>query len=206
MRRDSALGFIETVGLAAAIAAADAALKAADVRLIGREKSKGQGCITVKITGDVSAVQAAISAAKVAAEEVSQVLSTDVIPRPAVGLAQVMVWNEETECTPGEPDEPSLPVLRADSPLVTVSEPVIEKEPSAAPEAETKPETPFEPVIEPVIKDVPAETPIKETEDIAVPGEVPDEGSAKEKDSKPAVSDGKKTSPRSKQTRGKKKK
>ena len=39
MKHDSALGFIETVGLTAAIAAADAALKAANVRLIGREKS-----------------------------------------------------------------------------------------------------------------------------------------------------------------------
>ena len=36
-----AFGFIETIGLVAAIAAADAALKAANVTLIGRENSQG---------------------------------------------------------------------------------------------------------------------------------------------------------------------
>ena len=92
----TALGFIETVGLAAAIAAADAALKAANVELIGRENSKGQGCITVKITGDVGAVKAAIDAAQKAAGGVSRVWATDVIPRPAEGLGKLMVWNGET--------------------------------------------------------------------------------------------------------------
>jgi microcompartment protein CcmL/EutN len=128
MKKDSALGFIETTGLAAAIAAADAALKAANVRLIGREKSKGQGCITVKIAGEVAAVQAAISAAKTAAEGISQVISTDVIPRPAGGLAEVMVWNDETICPP---DESFLPAKKADSPLVPVSEP---EQPALEPE------------------------------------------------------------------------
>ena len=58
----NALGFIETVGLAAAVAAADAACKAADVRLIGREISKGYGYVTVKLAGDVGAVKAALAA------------------------------------------------------------------------------------------------------------------------------------------------
>lgn len=60
------LGFIETVGLVAAIASADAAVKAANVRLVGRENSKGNGCITVKISGDIGAVNAALMAAKAA--------------------------------------------------------------------------------------------------------------------------------------------
>ena len=95
MKRDSALGFIETVGLASAIAAADAALKAANVSLIGRENTKGQGRITVKITGEVSAVQAAVAAAETAAAFVSSSVSM-VIPRPASGLRDVMISNKDT--------------------------------------------------------------------------------------------------------------
>jgi microcompartment protein CcmL/EutN len=93
MKRDSALGFIETVGLASSIAAADAALKAANVKLIGRELSKGQGWVTIKITGDVAAVGAAIEAAKAVTAVASM---TTVIPRPAAGLGDVMVRNKET--------------------------------------------------------------------------------------------------------------
>jgi len=96
MKKGSALGFIETVGLASAVVAADAALKSANVELIGREISKGQGWVTVKITGDVAAVQAAIGAAKTAlATTASAIAYTDVIPRPAAGL-DVMVQNKET--------------------------------------------------------------------------------------------------------------
>jgi len=100
MKRDSALGFIETVGLASSIVAADAALKSANVELIGREISKGQGWVTIKIAGDVAAVQAAVSAAKTAlaatAATNTAVAYTDVIPRPADGLSNVMVRNKET--------------------------------------------------------------------------------------------------------------
>jgi microcompartment protein CcmL/EutN len=96
MSDGKALGFIETVGLAAAIAAADAALKAANVKLIGRENSRGQGCITIKIIGDVGAVKAAIDAAKTVAGSVSRVWATDIIPRPAEGIGEFMAWNGET--------------------------------------------------------------------------------------------------------------
>lgn len=95
--KGNALGFIESVGLASAIAAADAALKAANVELIGRENSKGYGYITVKIAGDVGAVNAAINAAKMSSSKVARVWSTDVIPRPAKDLGDVMVWNRETQ-------------------------------------------------------------------------------------------------------------
>lgn len=81
--RKGALGFIETVGLVAAIASADAAVKAANIRLIGRENSKGGGCITVKIAGDIGAVNAALSAAKGACEQVSRVWAVHSIARPA---------------------------------------------------------------------------------------------------------------------------
>lgn len=90
-----ALGFIETIGLVAAVAAADAALKAANITLIGRENSQG-GMMTVKIAGDVSAVKAALSAAKVASEGVNRVWSIDVIPRPGRGIGETLAYNKAT--------------------------------------------------------------------------------------------------------------
>ncbi|MDR9771054.1 MULTISPECIES: BMC domain-containing protein [Acetomicrobium] len=90
-----ALGFIETIGLVAAITAADAALKAAHVTLIGRENSRG-GMITIKIAGNVSAVKAALSAAKAASERVNRVWSIDVIPRPGRGVGEMLAYNQAT--------------------------------------------------------------------------------------------------------------
>lgn len=77
-----AVGLIETIGLAAAIEAADAASKAANVTLIGYENARGGGLITVKLVGDVGAVKAAVSAGSAAAQRVGKVASTHIIPRP----------------------------------------------------------------------------------------------------------------------------
>jgi microcompartment protein CcmL/EutN len=76
-----ALGLIETKGLVAAIQAADAMVKAADVRLVQYEKVGG-GLITVAIRGDVGAVKAATEAGGQAAAQVGEVKSIHVIPRP----------------------------------------------------------------------------------------------------------------------------
>ncbi len=78
----TAIGLIETIGLVAAIEAADAAVKAANVTLLGYENTKGGGMITIKIVGDVGAVKAAVAAGTAAAFKVGQVKSCHVIPRP----------------------------------------------------------------------------------------------------------------------------
>ncbi len=78
----TAIGLIETIGLVAAIEAADAAAKAANVTLLGYENTKGGGMITIKIVGDVGAVKAAVAAGTAAAFKVGQVKSCHVIPRP----------------------------------------------------------------------------------------------------------------------------
>ena len=78
-----ALGMIETKGTLAAVEAADAMLKAADVALL--EKTKvGGGLVTVTVTGDVAAVTAAVDAGAAAVERLgSDCLRTrHVIPRP----------------------------------------------------------------------------------------------------------------------------
>ena len=76
-----ALGLIETKGLVGAIEAADAMVKAANVRLIGREQVGG-GLVTVMVRGDVGAVKAATDAGAAAAAKIGEVVSVHDIPRP----------------------------------------------------------------------------------------------------------------------------
>ena len=78
---NEALGMIETKGLVAAIEAADAMVKSANVSLMGYEKI-GSGLVTVMVRGDVGAVKAAVDAGAAAADKVGQVVSVHVIPRP----------------------------------------------------------------------------------------------------------------------------
>jgi len=77
----NALGMIETKGLVAAIEAADAMVKAANVTLVGKEHVGG-GLVTVLVRGDVGAVKAATDAGAAAAERVGELISIHVIPRP----------------------------------------------------------------------------------------------------------------------------
>jgi microcompartment protein CcmL/EutN len=75
------LGMIETYGLPALIAAADAAAKTADVKVTTYEKVDA-GIVTIYILGDVAAVKAAVDAGAAEARRVGKLLSTHVIPRP----------------------------------------------------------------------------------------------------------------------------
>ena len=84
-----ALGLIETKGLVALIEAGDAALKSANVQLVGWNKV-GSGYVTIMVTGDVAAVKAAVDAGSSAAGKVGEVLSVQVIPRPHADLAKVL--------------------------------------------------------------------------------------------------------------------
>ncbi|MTI81606.1 MAG: BMC domain-containing protein [Firmicutes bacterium] len=76
-----ALGMIETKGFTAAIEAADAMVKSADVYMLGKVKV-GADLITVVVRGDVGAVKAAIDAGQAAAKRVGELISTHIIPRP----------------------------------------------------------------------------------------------------------------------------
>jgi ethanolamine utilization protein EutM len=77
----TAKGFIETKGLVAAYEAADTMIKAANVKLIGKE-NVGAGLVTVVIEGDVGAVKAAVDAGVTAARKVGEVIAAHVIARP----------------------------------------------------------------------------------------------------------------------------
>ncbi|MFA6433383.1 MAG: ethanolamine utilization microcompartment protein EutM [Elusimicrobiales bacterium] len=76
-----ALGMIETKGLVACIEAADAAVKAANVRLVGYEKI-GSGLVTIMFRGEVAACRASCDAGAAAAQKVGELVSVHVIPQP----------------------------------------------------------------------------------------------------------------------------
>ncbi|KLU62894.1 propanediol utilization protein PduA [Peptococcaceae bacterium CEB3] len=84
-----ALGMIETKGLVAAVQAADVALKAADVVLVGYEKI-GSGMVSVLLRGDVAAIKAAVEAGTQAAGNLGEVISAHVIPRPHNELEKML--------------------------------------------------------------------------------------------------------------------
>ena len=84
-----ALGMVETRGLVAAIEAADAMVKAANVVLIGSEKI-GSGLVSVMVRGDVGAVKAAVEAGSAAAAGLGEVIATHVIPRPHADVEKLL--------------------------------------------------------------------------------------------------------------------
>ena len=71
------------------VEAADAMVKAANVKLIGKEKVGG-GYVTVFVRGDVGAVKAATDAGAAAAERVGELVSVHVIPRPHAELELIL--------------------------------------------------------------------------------------------------------------------
>ncbi len=76
-----ALGMIETKGLIGAIEAADAMVKAANVRLIGKQQI-GFGLVTVLVKDDVGVVKAAVDSGAAAAKRVGELYGVHVIPSP----------------------------------------------------------------------------------------------------------------------------
>ena len=84
-----ALGMIETRGLVAAIEAADAMLKAANVELVGTEKI-GSGLVSVMVRGDVGAVKAATEVGSQAAERLGELVAVHVIPRPHNDVEKIL--------------------------------------------------------------------------------------------------------------------
>ena len=84
-----ALGMVETRGLTAAIEAADAMTKAAEVTLVGTEKI-GSGLVTVMVRGDVGAVKSAVEAGSSAASRLGELVATHVIPRPHGDVEKIL--------------------------------------------------------------------------------------------------------------------
>lgn len=86
----TAIGMIETRGLVAAVEAADAMVKAAQVTLMARQLV-GDGLVTVIVKGEVGAVKTAVEAGAMAAQKVGELVSQHVIARPDEAVESVMV-------------------------------------------------------------------------------------------------------------------
>ena len=141
---DYALGLIETRGLVGAIEAADAATKAADVELIGRERADA-GLMTIKIRGDVAAVRAAVDAGAAAAQRVGELISVHVIPRPD-DETEILIYpppsqtkekpREDVSPAPREPESRRGRAPKRATPSEEIESPAAEKEaPAAEPES-----------------------------------------------------------------------
>ncbi len=121
-----ALGLIETKGLIGAIEAADAMLKAANVKLVSKEKSTA-ALVTIKVIGEVAAVKSAVDAGAAAAQRVGQLLTAHVIPRPDDQIEEIIYYSS----LPISIDKKQPPVSKATKEEVveTEIEEVIEEEP-----------------------------------------------------------------------------
>ncbi len=86
----TAIGLIETRGLVALIEATDAMAKAANVEIVKRVQIGG-GYMTAVVKGDVGSVRAAVEAGANAAQQVGELVSSHVIPRPADGLTEAFL-------------------------------------------------------------------------------------------------------------------
>lgn len=106
-----ALGLIETRGAVAAIEAADAMVKAAKVKFLGRQKVKA-GLVAVMVSGDVGAVKAAVDAGTAAGKRVGEVVSSHVIPRPHEDIASIIPAGPEEK----KPVEKKQKIARKASP------------------------------------------------------------------------------------------
>lgn len=90
----TALGLIETVGYTTAVSAADAAVKAADVEIVGMEKVIGvDGYVGVSLllAGDVASVASAVEAGKRKAAAIGKVISAEVIPRAHADVNESLI-------------------------------------------------------------------------------------------------------------------
>lgn len=101
-----ALGLVEISGLSTAVVVADTMVKAANVRLLEIENTKGLGYMTIKIVGDVGAVNAAVNAGKQIGTTNGKLVSWKVIPRPSE-------YVDQTFCCPDPPVPPSPPKKEA---------------------------------------------------------------------------------------------
>jgi ethanolamine utilization protein EutK len=107
-----AFGLVEVRGLVAAIEAADAMLKAAQVRLI-RQHQVNPGFITLIVEGDLGACRAAVDAGVAASARLGEVVSRLEIGRPdddtetmVLSLIPIPGKAEERPDAPETPSEP----------------------------------------------------------------------------------------------------
>lgn len=95
--RGAALGMVSTESFPAIVGTADAMLKAADVFLVGYEKT-GSGHCTAIVRGGIADIRMAVEAGVKTAQQFGQYISSTLIPRPLPNLEAVLPicarWDE----------------------------------------------------------------------------------------------------------------
>ena len=154
----NAIGMIETKGLLAAIEGADVMLKAADVTLLDKSSATG-GLITITVTGEVSAVQAAIEAATVSINRLNSnlLISKHVIARPSSSLEKVMSIMSSTPQNESAKDVEKEHLAAEVTPVVEEASIVVEEASVAVEEA------PIVAEVASVIEDVPVPKSVEDT-------------------------------------------
>ena len=123
---NQSLGLLEVKGLLGAITMSDVMVKASNVHVVNIDRANGFGWFTVKVVGDVGAVQSAVEAGAMVAKEMGCFVSSKVIPRVSQTVIDVFL-QEETVPAKEEPiaevvEEPTVePALVEETPSVPVT-------------------------------------------------------------------------------------
>jgi ethanolamine utilization protein EutM len=105
MNQNESMGFVETIGLAAAIQAADVMVKSANVR-IENVANADSGLITVICKGDLASCNAAVDAAKAAVDVMGTCFNSNRIPRPSVDVESLVDDHIGNMLKPAESEKP----------------------------------------------------------------------------------------------------
>ena len=146
---NQSLGLLEVKGLLGAITMSDVMVKASNVHVVNIDRANGFGWFTVKVVGDVGAVQSAVEAGAMVAKEMGCFVSSKVIPRVSQTVIDVFL---QEETVPAKED-PTAEV---------VEEPTVEskEDTTSTPAAEVE-----TPVVDTVVVETVVVEPVKTVED-----------------------------------------
>lgn len=120
-----ALGLVEIEGLSTAITVADAMVKAANVTITELENTKGLGYMTIKVIGDVGAVNAAVNVGSQMGTMNGKLVSCKVIARPSDYVDAFFVNIKDGE----KPEVVAEPEVVIEPEVVSEPEVIVEPEP-----------------------------------------------------------------------------
>lgn len=118
---NQSLGLLEVKGLLGAVTMSDVMVKASNVHVVNIDRANGFGWFTVKVVGDVGAVQSAIEAGTMVAKEMGCFVSSKVIPRVSQTVIDVFLQEEPVVVKEEPIAEPVLETVVAE-PEKTVEE------------------------------------------------------------------------------------
>ena len=146
---NQSLGLLEVKGLLGAITMSDVMVKASNVHVVNIDRANGFGWFTVKVVGDVGAVQSAVEAGAMVAKEMGCFVSSKVIPRVSQTVIDVFLQEE--------------PAAVKEEPIAeVVEEPTVEskEDTTSTPAAEVE-----TPVVDTVVVETVVVEPVKTVED-----------------------------------------